>query len=169
MGEKERERSERSSSSSSSYVAQLQQRERQQQQFQTQALLATIASQTVLQKMGQAFWDAFSGSSSPAAGNSSAKAWDSEKVQRVLDGRAVLRVVDVPQRSSPASSTSTSTATALDFDSASSSTLTPMPPVVEVAAPILEVPPKVKVAPPILEVPPVVEVAPIGILSCTCS
>lgn len=62
----------------------------QQQQMQ-QALLASLASQTLLKKMGHAFWDAFSGSSS----TSSPKAWDAEKVRKVLEGSAVLKVVDV--------------------------------------------------------------------------
>lgn len=67
------------------------------------ALLASIASQTVLQKMGHAFWDAFAGTSSLGASSSNTatgpcptpRMWDSEKVRKVLEGRAVLRVVDV--------------------------------------------------------------------------
>jgi len=57
-----------------------------------QAMLASLASQTLLQKMGHAFWDAFSGQSSSS---SSPKSWDAEKVRKVLDGSAVLKVVDV--------------------------------------------------------------------------
>ncbi|KAF6753752.1 hypothetical protein DFP72DRAFT_813828 [Ephemerocybe angulata] len=72
------------------------------------AVLAAVASQTVFKKLGQAFWDAFSGasassSSSLGAGVSPSYAnggitgaqWDAEKVRKVLDGRAVIRVVDV--------------------------------------------------------------------------
>ncbi|THG93000.1 hypothetical protein EW145_g8508, partial [Phellinidium pouzarii] len=55
MGEKERERAN----------GQSRQRAQAQAQVHQHALLATLASQTVLQKMGQAFWDAFSGGSAP--------------------------------------------------------------------------------------------------------
>ncbi|KAG9088575.1 hypothetical protein FRC06_001969, partial [Ceratobasidium sp. 370] len=53
------------------------------------ALFATIASQTLLQRMGSAFWDAFSGTGVKAG------AVDTDKVRRVLEGKAVVRVVDV--------------------------------------------------------------------------
>lgn len=76
------------------------------------AALASTASQTLLGKLGSAFWDAFSGSSHPAsgagagsgiAGSSSSqshngagvKPWDADKVRKVLEGKAVVRVVDV--------------------------------------------------------------------------
>ncbi|TDL24473.1 hypothetical protein BD410DRAFT_827017 [Rickenella mellea] len=66
------------------------------------ALLASLASHTLLQKMGSAFWDAFAGSSSSTPGSSSTKGWDAEKVRKVLEGTAVLRVVDVePPRVAP--------------------------------------------------------------------
>ncbi|KAF8156635.1 hypothetical protein B0H34DRAFT_469226 [Crassisporium funariophilum] len=85
-----------------------QQREKDQQQ-QQHAMLAAMASQTVFRKLGTAFWDAFTGgtssssstSTSPYSGN-----WDADKVQRVLEGKAVLRVVDlepVPVVPAPAS------------------------------------------------------------------
>lgn len=64
----------------------------QQEKAQQQAMLAAMASQTVFRKLGSAFWEAFSGSS---ASQSKAQNWDQEKVQRVLEGKAVLRVVDV--------------------------------------------------------------------------
>ncbi|KAF8509065.1 hypothetical protein BU17DRAFT_99241 [Hysterangium stoloniferum] len=68
------------------------------------ALLASLASQTLLSRLGSAFWDAFAkpvpSSSSSSSVPSSSKAaaageWDHEKVQRVLEGKAVVRVVDV--------------------------------------------------------------------------
>jgi len=77
-----------------------------------QAMLAAVASQTIVRKLGSAFWEAFSGSStattaSPSSSSSSTSfssssssspghgAWDTDKVQKVLAGKAVLRVVDV--------------------------------------------------------------------------
>jgi len=67
-----------------------------------QALLASIASQTLVRKLGGAFWDAFSGSSSsPTAHGLPRKDWDSEKVRKVLEGKAVVRVVDVDPTPSP--------------------------------------------------------------------
>ncbi|KAG2152601.1 uncharacterized protein EDB93DRAFT_1083047 [Suillus bovinus] len=78
-----------------------------------QAALAAIASQTLLGKLGSAFWEAFSGSGSGAgsgvggSGSVMRKEWDAEKVRKVLEGRAVVRVVDldepVPNKSSPSS------------------------------------------------------------------
>jgi len=84
-----------------------QQREKEQQQ----AILAAMASQTILRKLGSAFWDAFTGSSSSSTSPISSAsasptyfgAWDSDKVQRVLEGKAVLRVVDVEPVTPPAS------------------------------------------------------------------
>ncbi|RXW18961.1 hypothetical protein EST38_g6906 [Candolleomyces aberdarensis] len=63
------------------------------------AMLAAVASQTVLRKMGQAFWDAFSGSSSssPTRCGQSKQNWDEDKVRRVLEGKAVVRVVDIEE------------------------------------------------------------------------
>jgi len=69
-----------------------------------QAMLAAVASQTIVRKLGSAFWDAFTGStSSPATSAHSSSSssshsqgnWDTDKVQRVLEGKAVLKVVDV--------------------------------------------------------------------------
>ncbi|KAG8750779.1 hypothetical protein FRC12_012738 [Ceratobasidium sp. 428] len=54
------------------------------------ALFATLASQTLLQRMGSAFWDAFS--SKPGS-------VDTDKVRKVLEGTAVVRVVDVEKES----------------------------------------------------------------------
>lgn len=59
------------------------------------AMLAAVASQTLLGKMSSAFWDAFAG---PATGSTPAGKkpdWDADKVRRVLEGTAVVRVVDV--------------------------------------------------------------------------
>ena len=71
------------------------------------AALATMASQTLIQRLGSAFWQAFSGSpssyppsSSHPAPGARAPAWDAEKVRRVLEGTAVVRVVDVDPPSS---------------------------------------------------------------------
>ncbi|KIJ63032.1 hypothetical protein HYDPIDRAFT_176127 [Hydnomerulius pinastri MD-312] len=61
-----------------------------------EAAIAALASQTLLGKLGSAFWEAFSGSSSsPSNVASSSKQWDAEKVRKVLEGRAVVKVVDV--------------------------------------------------------------------------
>ncbi|KAF9226267.1 hypothetical protein BS17DRAFT_794448 [Gyrodon lividus] len=61
-----------------------------------QATIAALASQTLLSKLGSAFWEAFSGSSpSSSSIASSSKQWDAEKVRKVLEGRAVVQVVDV--------------------------------------------------------------------------
>jgi bZIP-type transcription factor MBZ1 len=53
-------------------------------------LAAAMASQTLLQRLGGAFWDAFSGTDKRAG-------VDAEKVRRVLEGTAVVRVVDVDE------------------------------------------------------------------------
>ena len=81
-----------------------------------------MASQTILKKLGSAFLDAFTGvsTSSPSSVYSSSgpcvglgSAWDTDKVKRVLEGKAVLRVVDVdgpfPSTSSSAASVPAST------------------------------------------------------------
>jgi hypothetical protein len=77
-----------------------------------QAALASMASQTLMQRLGSAFWQAFSGSSTssstlphpmPGAGTSTmphVPAWDADKIRRVLEGTAVVRVVDVESPSS---------------------------------------------------------------------
>ncbi|KAG6867483.1 hypothetical protein C0993_002263 [Termitomyces sp. T159_Od127] len=66
------------------------------------AMYAAIASQTLLKKLGNAFWDAFAGSSSSGSGPSSAsgpglRPWDADKVRKVLEGTAVVKVVDVEE------------------------------------------------------------------------
>jgi hypothetical protein len=58
-----------------------------------------------MQRLGGAFWQAFSGSSSSSShpisgvcGTSTTPrepAWDADKIRRVLEGTAVVRVVDV--------------------------------------------------------------------------
>jgi hypothetical protein len=78
------------------------------------AVIATLASQTLLKRLGGAFWDAFSGHTTPGAStaatiaggsggpSSSVKTVDQEKVRKVLEGRAVVKVVDVePAAQSP--------------------------------------------------------------------
>jgi bZIP-type transcription factor MBZ1 len=72
-------------------MSQAQAQQMQQQMY--AAAIATTASQTLLGKLGSAFWDAFSGSS--GSGASSSKAWDADKVRKVLEGKAVVKVVDV--------------------------------------------------------------------------
>jgi hypothetical protein len=56
-----------------------------------------MASQTLLQRLGRAFWQAFAAHSpsNDANPNAGAPAWDSDKIRRVLEGKAVLSVVDV--------------------------------------------------------------------------
>ncbi|THG98895.1 hypothetical protein EW026_g3373 [Hermanssonia centrifuga] len=66
-----------------------------------QAMLASMASQTLLGKLGSAFWDAFSGSSPSSGVAGRSRDWDTDKVRRVLEGKAVLRVVDVEPSPAP--------------------------------------------------------------------
>ena len=55
--------------------------------------------------MGCAFWDAFARPAS-ATGRGGAKAdWDHDKVRKILEGKAVVRVVDVETPISGSSST----------------------------------------------------------------
>ena len=83
-------------------------RERESEKQIERAMYAALASQTLLRRLGSAFWDAFSGSSSSASSSPSStgvgvgRALDVDKVRRVLEGKAVVRVVDVeePVRSS---------------------------------------------------------------------
>ncbi|KAK2464644.1 hypothetical protein APHAL10511_003337 [Amanita phalloides] len=79
------------------------------EQREQSAALAVLAGQTLLRKLGGAFWDAFSGQSqstavahSPSTGTGG-KSWDVDKVRRVLEGKAVVRVVDVEPSTSPVS------------------------------------------------------------------
>lgn len=59
-------------------------------------MLAAMASQTLFRKLGSAVWDAFIGSPSQSSSSSSSRGdWDADKVRKVLEGKAVLRVVDV--------------------------------------------------------------------------
>jgi len=59
-------------------------------------MLAAMASQTLFRKLGNAVWDAFIGSSSHSSSSSSSRGdWDADKVRKILEGKAVLRVVDV--------------------------------------------------------------------------
>lgn len=62
-----------------------------------EAMLAAMASQTLLQRLGTAFWQAFdtSSPSSEASPNANALTWDVDKIRRVLEGKAVLTVVDL--------------------------------------------------------------------------
>lgn len=55
-----------------------------------EAMLASLASQTLLAKLGSAFWEAFSG-------QSPRKGVDADKVRKVLEGKAVVKVVDVDE------------------------------------------------------------------------
>lgn len=65
-----------------------------------QALVASMASQTLLQQLGSAFWQAFmtqlpSSGASGASPNACTPTWDADKIRRVLEGKAVVSVVDV--------------------------------------------------------------------------
>ncbi|EJF56558.1 hypothetical protein DICSQDRAFT_174786 [Dichomitus squalens LYAD-421 SS1] len=64
-------------------------------------MLAAAASQTLLGKLGGAFWDAFARPSGTLGPNGHVKKeWDADKVRRIMEGTAVLKVVDVePQPS----------------------------------------------------------------------
>lgn len=63
------------------------------EQAQRDVMVAALASQTLMGRLGSAFWEAFSGGSSSSP--SSRKNLDAEKVRRVLEGKAVIKVVDV--------------------------------------------------------------------------
>ncbi|KAJ8468485.1 hypothetical protein ONZ51_g9615 [Trametes cubensis] len=68
-----------------------------------QAMLASIASQTLIGKLGAAFWDAFARPSGPLGPNGASKReWDADKVRRVMEGTAVVRIVDVEPQQQPA-------------------------------------------------------------------
>ncbi|CCL98042.1 uncharacterized protein FIBRA_00036 [Fibroporia radiculosa] len=66
-----------------------------------QAILASMASQTLVRKLGSAFWDAFAARPAgvPANGRRAPQELDAEKVRRIMEGSAVLRVVDVEPQS----------------------------------------------------------------------
>ncbi|KAG9018267.1 hypothetical protein FRB90_011667 [Tulasnella sp. 427] len=58
------------------------------------------AAASLVSRMSSAFRDAFTQpSASPASSSPAAKAWDMDKVRKVLEGKAVLKVVDVDQLS----------------------------------------------------------------------
>ncbi|KAM6492733.1 hypothetical protein JOM56_012457 [Amanita muscaria] len=82
------------------------------------AALAAIAGQTLFKKLGSAFWDAFSGNSSTTTlSNKSSKDLDVDKVRKVLEGKAVVRVVDVePSSSSGSMSTLTASLSTMSMD-----------------------------------------------------
>ncbi len=68
------------------------------------AMLAAAASQTLFSKLGGAFWDAFARPSGTLGANGHVKKeWDADKVRRVMEGTAVLQVVDVEPTVSKAS------------------------------------------------------------------
>ncbi|KAI0777324.1 hypothetical protein BD413DRAFT_467657 [Trametes elegans] len=69
-----------------------------------QAMLANIASQTLIGKLGSAFWDAFARPAGGLGPNGPGKReWDADKVRRVMEGTAVVKIVDVePQPAAPA-------------------------------------------------------------------
>ena len=56
-----------------------------------------MASQALLQRLGGAFWQAFTTQlpSGEASRNGGSSAWDVDKIRRVLEGNAVLSIVDV--------------------------------------------------------------------------
>ena len=66
-----------------------------------------MAGQTLVSRLGSAFWDAFAGN------GPNNKGVDADKVRRVLDGSAVVRVVDVdePAPRAPSSPRVAATAT----------------------------------------------------------
>ena len=66
-----------------------------------QAMLANIASQTLFSKLGGAFWDAFARPSGSHGANGAKQEWDADKVRRVMEGTAVVRVVDVEPQPAP--------------------------------------------------------------------
>lgn len=72
-----------------------------------QAMLANLATQTFVQRMSGAFWEAFSG----APSSSSRPGLDADKVRRVLEGKAVVRIVDIEPSTSTTSIPSSSSAT----------------------------------------------------------
>ena len=106
-------------------VERFREKEKDREQREQSAALAVLAGQTLFKKLGGAFWDAFSGhtstpshtSSSPSSSSSSpsvtaTKNWDVDKVRKVLEGKAVVRVVDVEPLASSSSSSSISSLTA---------------------------------------------------------
>ncbi|KAF8262564.1 hypothetical protein EI94DRAFT_1743410 [Lactarius quietus] len=75
-----------------------------------QATLATMVSQTLLQRLGSAFWQAFAGGSSETIPDT--LTWDVDKIRRVLEGRAAIEIVDLePEEKVGATPVSASIAT----------------------------------------------------------
>jgi hypothetical protein len=71
-------------------------KEQQREKEHQHAMLAVMASQTIFKKLGSAFWDAFTGGSSGMnSAGSQQGTWDVDKVKKVLEGKAVLKVVDI--------------------------------------------------------------------------
>lgn len=70
-----------------------------------QAFVAALASQTLLRRLGGAFWDALSGPPAlpNAHGYREVGKLDVEKVRRVLEGKAFLQVVDIEPMPMPMS------------------------------------------------------------------
>ena len=72
-------------------------------------MLASMASQTLVGKLSSAFWDAFSAkpagisTSTPGASVRPSRQLDADKVRRVMEGSAVLKVVDVEPQEKAAS------------------------------------------------------------------
>lgn len=82
-------------------------REREKERDAVVATAVVAASQTLMKKLGSAFWDAFAGSPSSSSSSTSVpRLWDADKVRKVLEGKAVLRVVDLEESSSGTSSSS---------------------------------------------------------------
>ena len=59
------------------------------------AAAATTVSQTIVSKLSGAFWDAFSPKPAVSLSKVPSSAIDVDKVRKVLEGKAVVRVVDV--------------------------------------------------------------------------
>ena len=56
-----------------------------------------MASETLLQQLGGAFWQAFMTQlpSNGASPNADTPTWDADKIRRVLEGKAIVSIVDV--------------------------------------------------------------------------
>lgn len=76
---------------------QAQQQQQQQEDQARAAILTAMASQTIVRKLGSAFWEAFSGGSSSSSTVSGPRL-DADKVRRVLEGSAVVKIVDVDEK-----------------------------------------------------------------------
>lgn len=86
-------------------------------------MLAAMASQTLFRKLGNAVWDAFIGSPSSSSPSSFSRGdWDADKVRKVLEGKAVLRVVDVEPAAATTSSGVSTAAAAVASTASGSST-----------------------------------------------